>query len=105
MKPIFCLKLRVGLLLTKPPKNITALSRRYRGVRSVLQKTMAGFQRADAEKALSRHDTDFEGVRKIFPMLGPGFIKRVGESVLANEYRFFVGGLEAQIKCLSKFIR
>lgn len=86
----------VSSLLNDPPPSAYDLEHRYEEIRKII----ADIETTKQELAhvLKGLDADFQPVRRIYPYQSPGFLSRVGTSVLANEYRFFVGSLQAYVQ-------
>jgi archaellum component FlaC len=84
-------------LLQNPPHALPELKERYQKIRSIIEALETG--KEDLPRLLNSLDADFEPVRKLYPYHSEDFLNQ-SVSVLADEYRFFVGGIRSYIKSL-----
>ena len=96
------LKSTVASLLSDPPKNRRVLESRYQDIRTLVSKIEERISDSESPTVLEIFDHDFQRVSVIYSHLHSGFLKEAGTSVLASEYRFFVGGLEGYLTTLEE---
>jgi hypothetical protein len=93
----------VESLLAAPPAKTQELEDRYQHIKDLIKTIESSRGRREfLEDLLSSIDTNFNRVRRTYPLLKPGFLDEVGTSLFATEYRFFVGGLESYLKKLAE---
>jgi hypothetical protein len=93
----------VGSLLDQPPANAQELDGRYLRIKNLITAIESSIGRSDLlGDLLSSIDTNFNRVRRTYPLLKPGFLDEVGSSLFATQYRFFVGGLESYLRKLAE---
>lgn len=92
----------INSLLEQPPKDRRELEDRYEHITTLIRRAEGRRHRTELlNDLLSSLETDFQRVRRTYSYLSPGFLDEVGTSLLATEYRYFVGGLEIYLAKLT----
>lgn len=90
-------------LLRTPPANAELLKQSYTKIRTLIGKIEGDSGRLSVGPDVRLDfDKSFDRIKRTYAPLSSDFLKEVGSSLLATEYRFFIGGLEIYLEQIRK---
>ena len=90
-------------LLKTPPASAELLQESYTKIRNTIGKIEGDSGRLrSGQDVRADFDKSFDRIKRTYAPLSNEFLKDVGSSLLATEYRFFIGGLEIYLEQIRK---
>ena len=83
----------VAALIQKPPSSAAEFRQRWHCIRETIQ----SLESSSGSDFIECLESEFRPLQSVYDTIVPDPVGRSGDSVYANDYRFFVGGLEAYV--------